>query len=39
MDIAGISQSVIFPEIQGICAEIRMKYSDDFASPAHFDEL
>lgn len=36
---AGISHSVIFPEIQGICAEIRMKYSDDFAAPANLADL
>jgi hypothetical protein len=39
LNLAGISHSVIFPEIQGICAEIKMKYSDDFALPAHLDEL
>lgn len=36
---AGISHSVIFPEVQGICAEIRMKYSDDFAAPGNLSEL
>jgi FRG domain len=36
---AGISHSVLFPEIQGICAEISMRYSDAFATPGKLNEL
>ena len=39
LSLAGISNSVIFPEIEGICAELRLKYSDDFALPVDLGEL
>lgn len=39
LGMAGISHSVLFPEVQGICSEIKLKYSDDFASPADLTVL
>ncbi len=37
--LAGTSHSVLFPEIQGICADIKMRYSECFAAIGKLDEL